>query len=538
MTHIRRAWRRMVFRDARLLALVVVSTSVFAFECGAALARSRPHSSHDIWGGDYVLGVSGVLTLSSLAYAAWRISRLRWEGVRRNAAGRLIEQLAFEDPLTDLPNRRRFEDALRQALVNGQSAGHHALLLLDLNDFKTINDVYGHSTGDALIRVVARRLAAASRSDDVVARFGGDEFAILAKNLDGSGAARLAERIVEHFADPVVLPRVQHYVKTGIGIALFPFDGATAEEVIRRADIALYRAKDQPGSAVRCYDDAMDAEVRTREGLEIALRAAIQQKNIEVFYQPLVALRTGNIVGFEALARWTHPELGNVEPESFMSVAEDIGLIRDLTAQLLGTACEVANTWPPSVFLAFNISPVQLRDPHLAPQLLTILERHGLAPTRLEIEVTESALLHDVEATQTIIARLRAEGVRVALDDFGTGYSSLLLLQRLRPDTIKIDRRFVAPVQNHQESRAIIAGIITLGHALGMMVTAEGVETAAQRMHLMEHRCDRAQGFLFGRAMRAADVAALMAVLNVDRDSPEDNTAWVASVGSSRSNPS
>lgn len=518
MPQIRAVWRRMVFRDVRHLAFVVASTSVFAFECGAALAVSRPHSSHDIWGNDYVLGASGLLTLGSLGYTAWRIGRLRWEGVKRNAAGQLIEQLAFEDPLTNLPNRRRFEDALHQALENGAATDTHALLLLDLNDFKTINDVYGHSTGDALIRVVACRLAAASRSQDIVARFGGDEFAILAKNLNGPGADRLAHRIVDHFEEPVALPRVQHYVKTGIGIALFPFGGATAEEVIRRADIALYRAKDQPGSAIRCYDDAMDAEVRTRERLEVALREAIHQNQIAVLYQPLVDLRSGMVVGFEALARWTHPELGQVEPESFMSVAEEIGQIRDLTVHLLGTACQAAKTWPPNVFLSFNISPVQLRDPQLATQLLTILEQHGFAPTRLEIEVTESALMHDVESTQAIIATLRAEGVRVALDDFGTGYSSLLLLQRLRPDTIKIDRRFVAPVQSHPESRAIIAGIITLGHALGMTITAEGVETVAQRMHLVEHRCDHAQGFLFGRPMTAAEGANLL-------DSPTDRMA-------------
>jgi diguanylate cyclase (GGDEF)-like protein len=512
MLQTRRTWRRMVFSDVRVLALVVVSTSLFAFECGAALENSHPHDSHDLGGIDYVLALSGAVTLGMLIYTGWRIATLRWEGVTKTAAGELIEQLAFEDPLTALPNRRRFEDALREALLSSSDNSSHALLLLDLNDFKTINDVYGHSTGDALIRVVASRLAVASRAGDVVARFGGDEFAVLAKNLDGAGAQALADRIVEHFSSPVVLPRVQHYVQTGIGIALFPFEGATAEEVIRRADIALYRAKDETGSAARCYDDAMDAEVRSRERLEYALRTAIKRKEIDVSYQPLIDLRTGSIVGFEALARWTHHELGDVEPEAFMSAAETTGVIRELTTQLLGTACKAANTWPSSVFLAFNISPVQLRDPQLAAQLLNILDENGFAPARLEIEVTESALMQDMDATRAIIAELRAAGVRIALDDFGTGYSSLLLLQRLRPDTVKIDRRFVAPVQSHSESRAIIAGIITLAHALGMTVTAEGVETAAQRMHLMEHRCDRAQGYLFGRPMRVAEAAALVNV--------------------------
>jgi diguanylate cyclase (GGDEF)-like protein len=503
-------WRQLVWSDAMLLVLVMLSASIFAVECGMASAEHILSSAHEVVRIDLVLAISGLVMFGSLAGVALRISRVRWEGRRESVADRLVEQLAFQDPLTALPNRRYFENALRETLAESMPASTHALLLLDLNDFKTINDVYGHSTGDALIRVVAQRLAGASRELDVVARFGGDEFAILARNVDGPAAARLAERIVEDFAHPVTLPRVQQYVQTGIGIALFPFIGATSEEVIRRADIALYRAKTEPGSAVRCYDDAMDAEVRARERIEVSLRTAIRSDHVRLLYQPLVDLRHGAVIGFEALARWAHPQLGDVAPDTFMRVAEDTGLIWDLTTQLLEHACRTANTWPTPTFLAFNLSPVQLRAPHLATHLLAVLEQHRVAPSRLEIEITESALMQDVEGTEATIARLRIAGVRIALDDFGTGYSSLLLLQRLRPDTIKIDRQFVQPVQSHAESRAIIAGIITLGHALGMMVTAEGVETAAQRMHLMQHRCDRAQGYLFGRPMEGSATAALV----------------------------
>lgn len=502
MPQTRALWRRLVLRDARLLTVILLSAAVFFYEAGiSSAAGQRMHVIHYVFGYDLLLIFSGGLTLVSFGLAMWRIGVQRWEGVRRSASEALIRQLAFEDPLTGLPNRRQFETALQKAVSSPEPETSHALLLLDLNGFKTINDVYGHNTGDALIRIVANRLADASRGGDMVARIGGDEFAILAHRVRGEEAVQLAERIMAHLADPVALARVRHHVQTGIGVAVFPFAGATVEEVLRRADLALYRAKAQTGSAIRCYDDAMDVEVRRREQLEVALRIAIDEKRVRLHYQPIVDLKSEEIVGFEALARWTDAELGAVSPDVFMPAAEDIGLIRDLTEHLLTTACRAARAWPDHIRLAFNVSPVQLRDPELASQILAILAHHQWPAHRLELEVTEEALMRDDEVTLGILGSLKAAGVQIALDDFGTGYSSLLLLQRLRPDILKIDRRFVAPIQGHPQSRAIVAAVVALGHSLGLAVTAEGVETPAQSLHLLQHRCDRAQGYLFGRPL-------------------------------------
>jgi diguanylate cyclase (GGDEF)-like protein len=420
--------------------------------------------------------------------------------------------LAFEDALTGLPNRRQFDHALKAALgAPPRAGGAHAVLLLDLNGFKRINDMFGHPAGDEALIQVAGRLRKAMRDDDLVARLGGDEFAVLAHHLAGPEAATgIARRIIEAFDAPVLAGGGEQILGTAIGVALAPKDGTTPEQLLRRADIALYRAKEEGGSALRFFEAEMDVRIRERDRMERDLRAAIGTPALRPHYQPVVDLKTGKVQGFEALARWTHPELGEVEPVRFIPIAEDCGLVGELTDSLLAQACGDAAQWPTEVGLSFNISPVQLKDRTLGLRLMAILGRTGLAPQRLEVEITESALVRDLEAAQEILGQIRDAGVKIALDDFGTGYSSLYHLRNFKLDKIKIDRSFVEAMAFDRDSAAIVQALIGLGSGLSLTVTAEGVENADQQAMLVEQGCGQAQGFLFSRAVPAAEALALV----------------------------
>jgi predicted signal transduction protein with EAL and GGDEF domain len=359
---------------------------------------------------------------------------------------------------------------------------------------------------------VASRLSRAVRSGDMVARLGGDEFAVLATQLSGPEAATgLALRIIEELKAPVRAGGRDHIVGSAIGIALSPQDGADPAELLRKADIALYRAKGQGRSAMRFFEPEMDAHVRERDHMERELRTAVEAGTITPHYQPLVDLKTGKVQAFEALARWTHVEMGAIEPARFIPLAEDCGLIGPLTDTLLAHACADAAQWPAHVKLAFNISPVMLHDPGFALRIMGVLGRAGLPPRRLELEITESALVRDMDAAQTALGALRELGVSIALDDFGTGYSSLYHLRNFKLDKIKIDRSFVDAMATDPESAAIVRALVGLGAGLGLAVTAEGVETEEQRHMLTGQGCVQGQGFLYSEAMTADDATALLA---------------------------
>ena len=391
------------------------------------------------------------------------------------------------------------------------------MLLLDLSDFKRVNDVYGHGVGDEVLVKVAMRLQRAARSDDLVARFGGDEFAILARQLSGAEeATSIALRIIKEFDHPIAIGSTQHQIQVGIGIALIPQDSQSDSEIMRRADIALYRAKTERCSALCFFDVAMDDRVRERDLIERELRTAIGTSAVQPYYQPLIDLRTRQVVGFEALARWTHSTLGNVPPDRFIPVAESCGLMNELTDHLLLRAAHDACQWPEIVSLSFNISPSQLKDDTLGLRILSILGKAGLSPRRLEIEITESALVQDLEGAQQIVVALRDAGVRVALDDFGTGYSSLYHLRNFKVDKIKIDRSFVDKMECDPGASGLVRGLLGLGHGLGLIVTAEGVEKSAQAAALLEQGCEQAQGFLYSRALSAADAMKFMAMRKAD----------------------
>jgi diguanylate cyclase (GGDEF)-like protein len=430
---------------------------------------------------------------------------------RRIAAEEYARELAFQDPLTGLPNRRQFDDALSKAVAAPPGADRtHALILMDLNGFKSINDVFGHPTGDAVLREVGLRLKTIVReTSDPVARLGGDEFGIVASHLGGAeSASGIALRIIAALRTPIRSGKTEHIVGVGIGIALFPADGNTAEEVMRRADIALYRAKSSH-SDFRFFEASMDDQVRERAMVEKELRVGIANGDIQPYYQPTVDLGTGAIVGFEVLARWTHEILGNVPPGRFIPVAEDCGLICELSDHLLAAACRDARKWPNDMTLSFNVSPVQLRNSTFGLRVLAILGETGFPPNRLEIEITENTLVSDLNTAKMALGLLREAGVRIALDDFGTGYSSLYHLRNFKIDRIKIDRSFVESMSRESASAAVVQALLGLGHGLGVAVTAEGIENAEQREALISAGCDQGQGFLFSAAISAVEAQDL-----------------------------
>jgi diguanylate cyclase (GGDEF)-like protein len=449
--------------------------------------------------------IGAVLSVGMLIFAWRRSSEQKRETQKRIAAEQHARNLAMQDPLTGLPNRRQFTEALIAAVAAPPRAGgSHALLTLDLNGFKQINDVHGHGVGDEALIVVGERLLGAIRQGDLVARLGGDEFAVLAQHLAGAEAATsIALRIIDALSAPISAGTSIHSLGVAIGISMFPFPEGNAVEAMRRADVALYKAKADRKSSMRFFDNEMDGHVRERELMERELRAAIAAEDIRPFFQPLVDLETKEVVGFEALARWTHKDLGSIGPDRFIPIAEDTGLIHELSDQLLRRSCHAARAWPDNVILAFNISPVQLKDRTLGLRVLSILGDTGLRPGRLELEITESALVRDLTAANDVLGALRDAGVRIALDDFGTGYSSLYHLRNFKIDKIKIDRSFVENMSTERESAEIVSALIGLGHGLGLTVIAEGIEADVQDVELLAKGCEQGQGFLFGKAVSA-----------------------------------
>ncbi|GGF36254.1 bifunctional diguanylate cyclase/phosphodiesterase [Aliidongia dinghuensis] len=430
---------------------------------------------------------------------------------RREAEAR-IRHMAHHDALTGLPNRTLFHDRLEQAVSlakrNGTTVAVHCL---DLDRFKNVNDLMGHAAGDALLQQVARHLNNSVRAHDTVARLSGDEFAIIQIGVTHpDGPAILADRLVELIGQPFDLDEQQVIIGTSIGVALYPGDSESGEELVRAADTALYRAKAAGRGTYRFFEPEMDTRLQERRLLERDLRQALAEGQLEVHYQPLVECNSEALLGFEALVRWRHPERGQVPPSEFIPVAEESGLIIQLGEWVMRTACREAAKWPGDQRIAINLSPVQFRHADLAHKILTIVEQTGLAPERLELEITEGVLIEDTEHTLATLSLLKSAGIRVSLDDFGTGYSSLSYLQRFPFDKIKIDRSFVWEMGRNADSMAIVRSVIALGRSLRITVIAEGVETPEQLALLQSEQCDQVQGFLLGRPVPARDLTQLM----------------------------
>lgn len=426
--------------------------------------------------------------------------RKRWE--------ERIEFLAHHDALTGLPNRVLFRDRLEQALARAKRGGDTlAVLTLDLDRFKDINDCLGHPTGDALLVGVAERLRGCVREVDTVARLGGDEFAIIQIGIrQPEGAATLARRVLDGLAMPFDLGDFHGTTGASIGIAMAPTDGDDPDRLLKNSDIALYRAKGEARGSFLFFEEQMNARLQTRRALEQSLRLALDNDEFELHYQPQVDLESRAIVGFEALLRWRHPDGRLISPAEFIGIAEETGLIAPLGQWVLRKACTEAACWPNRPKIAVNLSPVQFKHGDLVGVVERALTASGLDPRRLELEITENVILHDTESTLATLHRLKALGVHIAMDDFGTGYSSLSYLRRFPFNRIKIDQSFIQDVERNTGDAAIVRAVIQLGRSLGMAVTAEGVETEHQLTYLRAECCDEAQGFHLGRPLCIEDL--------------------------------
>ena len=443
-----------------------------------------------------------------------RVAAIR-DITERKAAEAQIRFMANHDALTGLPNRVLFRDRLEQALARARQDGSEvAVLCLDLDRFKEINDLRGHAAGDALLKQAAARITAAVRGTDTVARLGGDEFAIVQTALPKPyDAASFAERLVAVVAEPFAFEGEAMQVGLSVGIALFPADGGDAESLLKNADTALYRAKADGRGTFRMFESEMNARLHARRALEADLRQAIELRRLEVHYQPQADLDRRLITGFEALVRWPHPELGMVSPEDFIPLAEDTGLIVPLGEWVMRTACAAATDWPERLRVSVNLSPVQFARCDLPGLVREVLDTHRLAPERLELEITEGVLVKDIEQALATLHEIKALGVRFAMDDFGTGYSSLSYLQRFPFDKIKLDRSFIAAMGNTPESVAIVRAVSGLGRSLNIPVIAEGVETAEQMDLLRREHCDEIQGYLIGQPTALESRAQVLAAV-------------------------
>lgn len=511
-----RAWRfivrhRTVIANLSLIVMTMLGAGYAAFAFDLFENESGLDLHHAEIELDEALALGVLLVLLLLVFGIRHYLGQKRELAGRVAAERHVRELAYQDTLTGLPNRRQYDDALGAAIHQPPRAGaSHAVFLMDLNGFKQINDLHGHGVGDEVLIHVAERLLSAMRGGDMVARFGGDEFAILATHLaDPEAATNIALRVIEALDAPISAGGAVHRIGVGIGIALVPGDAEDVEEALRRADVALYRAKAERRSALRFFEEDMDIRVRARAALEQKLREAIEEGRIEVVFRPAFDLRTHEVVSFEASPRWREAGEGEVPPERFIAIAEEVGLIHALGERVLRQACAAARNWPETVGLSVDIHGSQLKDQLLAARIVRLLAETGIAPERLEVELTESALVADVENARAVIGALRAAGIRVALDNFGTGYSSLYHLRSLRLDKVKIDRSFIQAMNSGAESAGIVHALVGLGHGLGMTVAAEGIEASDQAASLLGSGCEQGQGDMLSLPLSPADARRL-----------------------------
>ncbi|MBV9556737.1 MAG: EAL domain-containing protein, partial [Pseudolabrys sp.] len=420
-----------------------------------------------------------------------------------------LRHLAMHDPLCGLPNRIYFGERLEAVIDEVKHGGAPAAVFyIDLDHFKEVNDTLGHPAGDELIRAVTLRLSRVLRDNDLVARLGGDEFAVISDiGFDQAKTMDIAQRIISSLSAPYSINKQSIVIGASIGIAIIDQNSGGAADLMRYADMALYRAKNEGRNRACVYDTVMDADLSSRKLLESDLRHALETDQLQLLYQPLVNNSGEKVIGVEALCRWTHPQRGNIPPSEFIPVAEHSGLIIELGEWVLRRACTDGKNWP-GITVAANVSPLQFRRADFVSTVERILQETGFDPARLELELTESTLIGNIETAEAAMHKLKALGVRLALDDFGTGYSSLLYLRRFPFDKLKIDRSFVNSIEKGSDAAAIVHAIVSLGRGLGMKVTAEGVETADQQLFLRAAGVHSMQGYRFGKAVSTDDISA------------------------------
>jgi len=452
----------------------------------------------------------------------------------RKVAEERVQYLAYYDALTGLPNRTLLQDRLSKALASARRQKDKvALLFLDLDRFKNINDSLGHSLGDLVLQEVAERLKGWAREQDTVARLGGDEFLIvLTRVREVADAAVAAERLMEKMAAELVVQGHSLGITCSLGISIFPEHGTDGEALIKNADAAMYSAKQNGGNNFRFFTADMNAEVVERLTLENSLRLALEKREFFLVYQPQMDMATGRITGLEALLRWQHPELGLVPPDKFIRIAENSGLIVPIGEWVLRTACSQARKWQdeglPAVSIAVNVSAVQFRQEDFCELIRRVLHETGLAPQYLELELTEGLLLANANVTLSVLQELKAMGLTLAIDDFGTGYSSFSYLRQFRVSKLKVDRSFVRDVAVNADDAAITTAIISMAKSLNLKVIAEGVETEAQMSFLRAHQCDEIQGYYFSKPLAVDKVAG-----KLRGDNPEPHVRAQASAGQS-----
>jgi diguanylate cyclase (GGDEF)-like protein len=436
--------------------------------------------------------------------------------IEKEAAGARLRRLAYQDSVTGLMNRAAFHTAAVEAIAAASTGKAVAIHYVDLDEFKSINDTLGHQMGDLLLQAVAQRLRSAIDGDDLLARLGGDEFAVVQQRADHESAAVVAWSILAAFDEPFTIADHELRIDASIGIVLAPSHGETLDDLLKSADLALYRAKSNGRGRYEFYSEDLANEANYRRAMACDLKRALDQRQFELVYQPIVALETGRTVACEALLRWWHPERGLIPTPEFIAVAEELGLIVKIGQWVLQEACRQAASWPDDVAIAINLSPLQLKSRALPDEVASVLLSSGLAADRLILEITETAILADEPTTRQVLLALNAMGVHLALDDFGTGYSPLWALREFPIERIKIDRSFIRDLVSGHESVSIVRAIIALAGSLGMSVTAEGVETPAQAAALLNEGCDDGQGFHFSFPLSAERALAHLAAERAD----------------------
>lgn len=498
---------------------IVFAAIIMFVGTGASFINGIVDKISGISGGpDQLLPIALLLNIALILFGWRRYRDLSNEVRERSAAEERAQTLASRDPLTGFHNRRSLIETGAEMIARaGRREKSLAMLMLDLDHFKNVNDVHGHAVGDALLTSVAREVEALMPPNALTARLGGDEFAcaFMFDTSNPDSVDRVAEAIVNRLSQPFDTDGIHTHISVSLGIAHSAADCETIDALMRRSDIAMYAAKHQGRNRYAWFDASMERELQVRNETESGLRNGIPKGEFVPYFEQQIDLTTGRLHGFEVLARWDHPTRGLVAPDSFIPIAEETGMIADLSMSVMRQALEEAKNWDPALVISVNISPTQLKDPWLAQKIVKLLVETGFPATRLEVEITESSLFENLALAQSIVGSLKNQGIRLALDDFGTGYSSLAHLRALPFDRIKIDKSFVTSILENTESAAIVNAITRLGDSLGLPVTAEGIEDGAIEERLRQLGCHKGQGWHFGRPASIVQTRKLLAERNL-----------------------
>jgi len=514
-----------VGRDVLTGVIVMLAILMFAGTGGTVVTDAINSLSGHSKAGDNVLVPAFLLNIALILFGWRRYKDLTKEVEERAAAEQRANSLAVTDPLTGLLNRRTIGERTAEMISIAQRKQKSiTFMMLDLDNFKNINDVHGHSAGDAVLKQVADRISKIVPPHNLLARLGGDEFAcaFIFDPEQPKMVERIADDMIEAIATPIVENGNQLVVTTSIGMSRYDAESEGVDALMRRADIAMYSSKKQGRNRHCWFDASMEQELQTRSLLEAGMRIGIPNGEFAPYFEQQIDLVTGKLTGFEMLARWESPTQGFISPEIFIPIAEETGMIGDLSINIMRQALNNAKDWDPSLTLAVNISPIQLLDPWLAQKIVKLLVESGFPANRLEIEITESALFENLSLAQSIVGSLKNQGIKIALDDFGTGYSSLAHLRALPFDRIKIDRSFVASIRDNSESKAIVRAINGLGESLGMPITAEGIEDKKTEDELRKIGCAKGQGWYYGHPLSIRETRAILAERNLLREEDLD----------------